>query len=247
MTLEFPEISKRLLAASGAGLIALAALSACGAEDSGSDDTENAAEAGDEVPPKKRQSRPARSPRPSRAVAPTSPRRSSCARPRASRAWASPSPRSTLDATARSWARTVQRRARRRLAVPHVHADGTNTGTETVDPCIGVNTAVWASRTPATTARLHERRRERHRHRPATSSRARPPPRTACVLVDPAGVEESCSPFATSCRMDETEVLCRDRLVPTHRPEDAETIGRNPRPPLRPNHSARNSRGLLPA
>lgn len=51
MTLEFPEISKRLLAASGAALIALAALSACSAESSGSDDTENAAEeAGEEAP-----------------------------------------------------------------------------------------------------------------------------------------------------------------------------------------------------
>jgi hypothetical protein len=39
MNLEFPEISKRLLAASGAGLIALAALSACSGEDTGSDDT----------------------------------------------------------------------------------------------------------------------------------------------------------------------------------------------------------------
>lgn len=44
MNLEFPEISKRLLAASGAGLIALAALSACGTEDTGSGDTTNAAE-----------------------------------------------------------------------------------------------------------------------------------------------------------------------------------------------------------
>lgn len=44
MNIEFPEISKRLLAASGAGLIALAALSACGAEDTGSTDTTNAAE-----------------------------------------------------------------------------------------------------------------------------------------------------------------------------------------------------------
>jgi hypothetical protein len=44
MNIEFPEISKRLLAASGAGLIALAALSACGAEDTGSGDTANAAE-----------------------------------------------------------------------------------------------------------------------------------------------------------------------------------------------------------
>ncbi|MDA1360521.1 hypothetical protein O1R50_12865 [Glycomyces luteolus] len=44
MNLEFPEISKRLLAASGAGLIALAALSACGAEDTGSGDTSNTAD-----------------------------------------------------------------------------------------------------------------------------------------------------------------------------------------------------------
>lgn len=44
MNIEFPEISKRLLAASGAGLIALAALSACGTEDTGSTDTSNAAE-----------------------------------------------------------------------------------------------------------------------------------------------------------------------------------------------------------
>ncbi|MFG3341717.1 hypothetical protein [Glycomyces sp. NPDC048151] len=44
MNIEFPEISKRLLAASGAGLIALAALSACGTEDTGSGDTTNAAE-----------------------------------------------------------------------------------------------------------------------------------------------------------------------------------------------------------
>ncbi|GAA1693468.1 hypothetical protein GCM10009830_46620 [Glycomyces endophyticus] len=42
MNIEFPEISKRLLAAGGAALIALAALSACSAggdTDSGSDDT----------------------------------------------------------------------------------------------------------------------------------------------------------------------------------------------------------------
>jgi hypothetical protein len=50
MNLEFPEISKRLLAASGAALIALAALSACSGEDTGSGDTSNAAEeAGDEA------------------------------------------------------------------------------------------------------------------------------------------------------------------------------------------------------
>jgi hypothetical protein len=44
MNLEFPEISKRLLAASGAGLIALAALSACSGEDTGSGDTSSTAE-----------------------------------------------------------------------------------------------------------------------------------------------------------------------------------------------------------
>lgn len=50
MNLEFPEISKRLLAASGAALIALAALSACSGEDTGSGDTTNAAEeAGDDA------------------------------------------------------------------------------------------------------------------------------------------------------------------------------------------------------
>jgi hypothetical protein len=48
MNVELPEISKRLLAASGAALIALAALSACSAEDSGSNDTESAEEAGGE-------------------------------------------------------------------------------------------------------------------------------------------------------------------------------------------------------
>jgi len=48
MNLEFPEISKRLLAVSGAGLIALAALSACSGEDTGSDDTSSTSdEAGD--------------------------------------------------------------------------------------------------------------------------------------------------------------------------------------------------------
>jgi hypothetical protein len=45
MNIEFPELSKRLLAASGAGLIALAALSACSSEDTGANtDTSNAAE-----------------------------------------------------------------------------------------------------------------------------------------------------------------------------------------------------------
>ncbi|HEX2144972.1 MAG TPA: hypothetical protein VHG10_10740 [Glycomyces sp.] len=44
MSIEFPEVSKRLLAASGAALIALAALSACGTEATGSGDTSNAAE-----------------------------------------------------------------------------------------------------------------------------------------------------------------------------------------------------------
>ena len=44
MNLEFPEISKRLLAVSGAGLIALAALSACSGEDTGSDDTSSASD-----------------------------------------------------------------------------------------------------------------------------------------------------------------------------------------------------------
>jgi hypothetical protein len=52
MNLEFPEISKRLLAASGAGLIALAALSACSGEDTGSDDassTSDEAAAGEDA------------------------------------------------------------------------------------------------------------------------------------------------------------------------------------------------------
>ncbi|WP_205324102.1 hypothetical protein [Glycomyces sp. YM15] len=44
MNLEFPEFSKRLLAASGAGLIALAALSACSPEDTGSGDTSSSAD-----------------------------------------------------------------------------------------------------------------------------------------------------------------------------------------------------------
>lgn len=44
MNLEFPEISKRLLAASGAGLIALAALSACSGGDTSSDDTSSASD-----------------------------------------------------------------------------------------------------------------------------------------------------------------------------------------------------------
>lgn len=39
MNFEFPEISKRLLAVSGAALIGLAALSACGTDDTGSGDT----------------------------------------------------------------------------------------------------------------------------------------------------------------------------------------------------------------
>jgi hypothetical protein len=49
MNFEFPEISKRLLAVSGAVLIGLAALSACGTEDADAGDTGNAGETSGEA------------------------------------------------------------------------------------------------------------------------------------------------------------------------------------------------------
>lgn len=49
MTIELPEISKRLLAVGGTALIGLAALSACGGEDSGTGDASAASETGAEA------------------------------------------------------------------------------------------------------------------------------------------------------------------------------------------------------
>lgn len=204
MTLEFPEISKRLLAASGAALIALAALSACSAEDSGSDDTENAAEAGDEAPAEEEavetcEVAPAVEGGGTDFAAPLE-----LCQAASIEGWDIAVTAVELDATATVMdANTFNEEPADGSQYLMFTLTGTNTGTEAVDPFIGLNTAVDIAdyRYEDTCGVLPNDLVDVGEVAPGESFTA-----NDCVFVDSAGVEESVLAVSDFMSMEETEV-----------------------------------------
>jgi hypothetical protein len=204
MILELPEISRRLLAASGAALIALAALSACSAEDTGTDDTENAAEAGDEAAEEETaveacEVAPAVEGGGTDFAAPLE-----LCQAASIEGWDIAVTAVELDATATVMdANTFNEEPADGSQYLMFTLTGTNTGTEAVDPFIGLNTSVDIGdyRYEDTCGVLPNDLVDVGEVAPGESFTA-----NDCVFVDSAGVEESVLAVSDFMSMEETEV-----------------------------------------